>query len=70
MPQHSAHISLMAAGELRDAVAAARRGDQATALYGLMSIDPESWSAIQQRLTACGATVGDLLHDVPKHDAP
>jgi hypothetical protein len=61
-PDTPGRISLMAAGELRDALAAHRRGDTAAAVYGLMSIDPESWHAIEQRLAALGGTLAQLLN--------
>ncbi|MFG2303492.1 hypothetical protein [Actinacidiphila glaucinigra] len=62
-------ISLMAAGDLRAALEAHHRGDTAAALYGLMSIDPESWQAIQARLAALGGTLAELL-DTQNGDAP
>lgn len=46
------HISLMAAGELRDALKAIEEGRGPAAIASLMAIDPESWQAIEQRLVA------------------
>lgn len=57
----ASRITLMAAGELRDALTALRSGDTAGAAYGLMSIDPASWQAIEHRLAALGATLPELL---------
>ncbi|WP_329315668.1 hypothetical protein [Streptomyces sp. NBC_01262] len=61
-PDTAGRITLMAAGELRDALEAHRRGDTAAAVYGLMSIDPDSWHAIEQRLAALGGTLTELLN--------
>jgi hypothetical protein len=61
-PDTAGRISLMAAGELRDALEAHQRGDTAAAVYGLMSIDAESWQAIEQRLAALGGTLAELLN--------
>ena len=60
-PDIPGRITLMAAGELRDALEAHQRGDTAAAVYGLMSIDPESWHAIEDRLAALGGTLAELL---------
>ncbi|WP_424891181.1 hypothetical protein [Streptomyces sp. XH2] len=57
-------ITLMAAGHLRDALNAHGRGDLPTAISALMSIDPESWQAIEHRLALLGGTATDLLHHV------
>lgn len=46
------HISLMASGELRDALTAIEEGKGPTAVAALMAIDAESWRAIEHRLTA------------------
>ncbi|MBQ1118586.1 hypothetical protein [Streptomyces sp. B15] len=54
-------ISLMAAGELRDAFTALERGDRGTAVASLMAIDPDSWRAIEHRLTTLGGSVADLI---------
>ena len=54
-------ISLTAAGDLRDALAAHQRGETAAAVYGLLAIDPDSWQAITDRLAALGGTLPDLL---------
>ncbi|MEE1929834.1 hypothetical protein V1J52_16865 [Streptomyces sp. TRM 70351] len=59
-------ISLMAAGELRDAIAAVQRGDTASAAYALASIDPDSWHAIEHRLNTLGGEIAALL--TPDHD--
>jgi hypothetical protein len=61
-PDTPGRITLMAAGELRDALDAHQRGDTAAAVYGLMSIDPESWQAIETRLAALGGTLTELLN--------
>ena len=61
-PHPAGRITLMAAGELRDALAAHQRGDTTAALYGLMSIDAESWQAIETRLAALGGTLAELLN--------
>ncbi|MCF3102960.1 hypothetical protein IPZ58_15370 [Streptomyces roseoverticillatus] len=57
-------ITLMAAGHLRDALTAHARGDLPIAISALMSIDPESWQAIEHRLALLGGTAADLLHSV------
>lgn len=57
------HISLMAAGELRDALAALRHGDKAAAAYALASIDPQSWQAIEHRLSTLGGTLAALISE-------
>ncbi|MDT0307191.1 hypothetical protein RM780_09475 [Streptomyces sp. DSM 44917] len=57
----------MAAGELRDAIHAAQRGDTATATAALMSIDPESWHAIETRLNSLGGSIAELF---PQPDPP
>ncbi|MDK1477057.1 hypothetical protein QNO07_27300 [Streptomyces sp. 549] len=59
------HISLMAAGELRDAISAARRGDPAAAAHALASIDPTSWAAIEHRMATLGGTLTALLAPDP-----
>ncbi|MFF0744283.1 hypothetical protein ACFYVL_28185 [Streptomyces sp. NPDC004111] len=43
-------ISLMASAELRDALTAVEEGKGATAVAALMSIDADSWQAIENRL--------------------
>lgn len=45
-------LSLMAAGELRDALKAIGEGRSPAAVASLMAIDPASWQAIEQRLAA------------------
>ncbi|GAA0372250.1 hypothetical protein [Streptomyces blastmyceticus] len=45
-------ISLMASGELRDALTAIKEGKGPAAVAALMAIDPHSWQAIEHRLTA------------------
>ncbi|MGY1437150.1 hypothetical protein [Streptomyces reniochalinae] len=57
----AAGITLMAAGELRDALAAIERGDRPAAVAALMAIDPDSWQAIEHRLAALGGSVSALL---------
>ncbi|MGW7083318.1 hypothetical protein ACWGH2_07425 [Streptomyces sp. NPDC054871] len=54
-------ISLMAAGEIRDALTAAARGDLPAAAHALMSIDPASWQAMEHRLAALGSSLPDLV---------
>ncbi|MBW1597920.1 hypothetical protein [Streptomyces sp. JJ38] len=54
-------ITLMAAGELRDAMEALRRNDRPAAAHALMSIDPDSWHAIEHRLSTLDGTLGELL---------
>ncbi|MFF7202058.1 MULTISPECIES: hypothetical protein [unclassified Streptomyces] len=57
-------ITLMAAGELRTALEAHARGDLPAAAAALMSIDPASWQAIEQRLKRLGGTLPELLATV------
>jgi hypothetical protein len=45
-------ISLMACGELRDALTAIEEGKTPAAVAALMAIDPASWHGIEKRLTA------------------
>ncbi len=55
-------VSLMAAGELRDALAAIEDGKGPAAIAALMAIDPISWAAIQGRLAdVIGADLRELL---------
>ncbi|MWA10692.1 hypothetical protein [Streptomyces sp. BA2] len=54
-------ISLMAAGEIRDALAAVARGDLPTVAHALMSIDPDSWRAVERRLATLGSSLPDLV---------
>jgi hypothetical protein len=55
-------ISLMASGELRDALAAIEDGRGPAAVASLMAIDPLSWHAIEQRLVAViGTDLRELL---------
>lgn len=54
-------ISLMAAGQLRDAMDALQHGDRVTAVSALMAIDTESWDAIEHRLSAVGGSLPELL---------
>ena len=58
------HITLMAAASLRDALNAAQRGETAAATAGLMSIDADSWQAIQQRIASLGGSVPGILADL------
>ncbi|UFQ16878.1 MULTISPECIES: hypothetical protein [Streptomyces] len=61
-PLASPHISLMASGELRDALTAIEEGKGATAIAALMAIDAESWRAIEHRLvTVIGSDLRELL---------
>ncbi|MEU7132945.1 hypothetical protein [Streptomyces sp. NPDC046261] len=62
-------ISLMAAGELRDALTAIEEGKGPTAVAALMAIDPASWQAIEQRLAAVvGTDLRTLLLKVAGED--
>ncbi|WP_329456780.1 hypothetical protein [Streptomyces sp. NBC_01497] len=55
-------ISLMASGELRDALEAIEDGRGPAAVASLMAIDPESWRALEQRLVAViGTDLRELL---------
>lgn len=54
-------ISLTAAGDFRDALAALGRGNAPAAAASLMAIDDESWTAMQDRLDALGGDLRDLL---------
>ncbi|WP_049581038.1 hypothetical protein [Streptomyces sp. SBT349] len=63
-------ITLMAAGELRDAINAHHRGDTAAAVHALMSIDPDSWHAIETRLAAMGGTIPELLTRIRDGQSP
>ncbi len=55
-------ISLMASGELRDALTAIEEGKGATAIAALMAIDSKSWQAIEHRLVAViGSDLRTLL---------
>ncbi|MFE0137761.1 hypothetical protein ACFWY6_40320 [Streptomyces sp. NPDC059037] len=66
MPQHP---TLMAAGELREALTAHARGDVPTAISALMSIDADSWQAIEQRLAALDGSLPQLL-DAVRQETP
>jgi len=54
-------ISLMALGDLRDALTALELGQGPTAITALMSIDATSWQAIEQRLAVVGGDLRRLL---------
>jgi hypothetical protein len=54
-------ISLMALAELRDVLAALELGQRPAAIAALMAIDPDSWQAIEQRLTVVGGDLRQLL---------
>ncbi|MEU2873789.1 hypothetical protein ABZ769_32075 [Streptomyces olivoreticuli] len=56
-----ATLSLMAAGELRAALEAHARGDVPAAISALMSIDADSWQAIEERLRSLGGSLPALL---------
>lgn len=49
-------ISLMASGELRDALAAIEEGKGPAAIAALMATDSGSWQAIEHRLAAVVGT--------------
>ncbi|OEU90345.1 hypothetical protein DB35_03570 [Streptomyces abyssalis] len=65
----SAQVSLTAAGELRDALTALRRGNAAVAVSALMAIDPESWAAMEARLSAVGGDLRELLEAASENAA-
>ncbi|MET8981010.1 hypothetical protein ABZX85_35950 [Streptomyces sp. NPDC004539] len=55
-------LSLMAVGELRDALTAIDEGKGPAAVAALLAIDPESWQAIERRLAALiGGDLRELL---------
>ncbi|MEU8551830.1 hypothetical protein AB0C81_33495 [Streptomyces roseoverticillatus] len=55
-------ISLMASGELRDALTAIEEGKGPAAIAALMAIDSASWQAIEHRLKAViGTDLRSLL---------
>ncbi|MFC4515389.1 MULTISPECIES: hypothetical protein [Streptomyces] len=55
-------ISLMASGELRDALTAIEEGKGPAAVAALMAIDPVSWQAIEERLVGLvGSDLRSLL---------
>ncbi|WP_329148418.1 hypothetical protein OIU91_20235 [Streptomyces sp. NBC_01456] len=55
-------ISLMASGELRDALTAIEEGKGPAAIAALMAIDTESWHAIEHRLAGViGSDLRELL---------
>lgn len=54
-------ISLMALGDLRDALTALELGQGPAAITALMAIDAESWQAVEQRLAAVGGDLHRLL---------
>lgn len=69
-PTGAGHITLMAAGDLRDALTAHQRGDTPAAVYGLLAIDPDSWTAIQARLATLGGSLPELLTALRPEDTP
>ncbi|MFJ2957058.1 hypothetical protein [Streptomyces sp. NPDC087270] len=54
-------LSLMAVGDLRDALTALQLGQAPNAIASLMAIDAESWKAIEHRLAAVGGDLRQLL---------
>ncbi|MFD8080722.1 hypothetical protein ACFV4F_03370 [Kitasatospora sp. NPDC059722] len=56
-----AAIRPLAAVHLREALTAAANGQGPAALAALMHIDPDSWTAIQQRAAVLGTGLTDLL---------
>ncbi|MFC5664104.1 hypothetical protein ACFP3U_14060 [Kitasatospora misakiensis] len=56
-----AAIRPLAAVHLREALTAAADHRPAAALAALMHIDPDSWTAIEQRAALLGADLVDLL---------
>jgi hypothetical protein len=64
-------ISLMASGELRDALEAIEDGRGPAAVASLMAIDPASWRAVEQRLAAViGTDLRELLLSAAAGSAP
>ncbi|MCX4787666.1 hypothetical protein OG369_16175 [Streptomyces sp. NBC_01221] len=62
VPAVPPRVSMMAAGELRDALTAIEEGKGPAAIAALMAIDPTSWAAIQDRLAVViGADLRALL---------
>lgn len=61
------HVPLMAAVELRTALEAHRDGDVPGMVTALLSIDPQSWQAIERRLKLldCGS-VNELLAGIER----
>lgn len=63
-------ISLMASGELRDALTAIEEGKGPAAIAALMAIDSVSWQAIEHRLGAViGSDLRALLLAAAEHSA-
>ncbi|MFB7617163.1 hypothetical protein [Kitasatospora sp. NPDC056181] len=62
-------IRPLAAVHLRDALTAAADHRPAAALAALMHIDPESWTAIEQRTALLGTDLIDLLAHATRGDA-
>ncbi|MFF1909692.1 hypothetical protein [Kitasatospora sp. NPDC058218] len=60
MPTPAA-IRPLAAVHLREALTAAADGRAPAALAALLHIDPDSWTAIEQRTAALGTDLIDLL---------
>ncbi|MGW6916680.1 hypothetical protein ACWGB8_23065 [Kitasatospora sp. NPDC054939] len=54
-------IRPLAAVHLREALTAAANGQAPAALAALMHIDPQSWTAIEQRAALLGTDLLDLL---------
>ncbi|WP_335971625.1 hypothetical protein [Streptomyces sp. CA2R106] len=63
-------LSLMAVGDLRDALTALELGQGPTAITALMSIDAESWQAVEHRLAAVGGDLRQLLERAGLAPAP
>ncbi|MFC0847011.1 hypothetical protein ACFH04_25310 [Streptomyces noboritoensis] len=53
--------TLMAVGDLRDALAALERGKVSVAVAALMAIDEDSWRAMERRVAAVGGDLRGLL---------
>lgn len=53
--------TLMAVGDLRDAVSALERGEVPTAVAALMAIDNDSWNAMERRVATVGGDLRGLL---------
>jgi hypothetical protein len=65
----SSQISVTAAGELRDALTALQRGNAPHAIAALMAIDAESWEAMEERLSAVGGDLRELLEAASENAA-
>lgn len=69
-PSAPPRISLMACGELRDALAAIEDGRGPAAVASLMAIDSASWQAIEHRIAAVVGNDLRALLQSAGNDAP